>query len=525
MKSKTNLMIFAWILLLTFLSVVPTVFAESTSYPQKVTFLYLNDFHGALEPAEKQPDTQHSKPYTVYGIARLAAQVKEIKEDNSKKHSETIFVSSGDFLQGTLLSNHFEGAMEVELFSRIGLTYYSLGNHELDFGADALKKMIDTMSAKNIPCVTSNLYINETPAGKPVIKDMNGVKIGLAGLVAQEDFSLDKPVVDPAFLKGIRVEPEYETAQKTVDNLKKSGVNFIVFLTHIGVELDKKLAKKVKGIDLIIGAHSHTAIETYEQVNQTYIVQAGCDCQYLGKIDITFVDSDSFKVDNARLIPLDEKITPDPEVNDFIEAKKAEMDGIFGQTIAVNNCFLDGEKNSIRYKETNLGDFVTDVLREYFHADIAVYNSGGIRHSIDKGKVTYAHIHQSVPFSTNQTMSVKVYGRELKEMLQWNAKQFGEGGFLQVSGLSFDVVPGKEVKNILVNRKLLEEDKLYTLVTNSFIVKGGDGYAMLAKIPEDRLCCQTNPTQIVIDYIKAHYGDMDTPISYCQPANRIGIMK
>jgi len=525
MKSGYNRIIFVWMLLFTFLSTVTTVLAETVTYPQRVTFLYLNDFHGALEPIEKQADKQHGQPYTTYGIARMATKVKEIKEDNSRNHRETFFVYSGDFLQGTLLSNHFQGAMEAELFSRIGLSYYSIGNHELDFGTDVLKKMVDTMKGKNIPCVTANLYINETPIGEPVIKEINGVKIGIVGLVAQEHFSMEKPVVDPTFLKGVRVEPEYKVAQDLINSLKKSGIDFIVFLTHIGIKRDRELAKKIKGINLIMGAHSHTAIETYEKVNQTYIVQAGCDCQYLGKIDITFTGSNSFKVDNTRLIELDEKIIPDQAVTDFIEAKKAEMDGFFQQVIAVNECFLDGEKNSIRHQETNLGDLVTDVLREHFHADIAVYNSGGIRHSIDKGKVTYAHIHQTIPFPTNQTIILKIYGKELKEMLKWNAKQVGEGGFLQVSGLSFDIVPGKEVKNIRVNRKLLEEDRLYTLVTNSFIAKGGDGFGMLAKIPENRRCCEANPALIVIDYIKAHYGDMDTLISYCQPASRIEIAK
>ena len=529
MKQKFNRIfaIYFFFLTISIFWIAPISRAESLqkSYPQKVTFLYFNDFHGALEPIEKKANKQNSKPYTVFGIARMATKVKEVRKVNSQNKVETILVTSGDFLQGTLLSNHFKGDLEVELFSKMGLSYYSIGNHELDFGTDVLKKMIDTFNARGTPCVTSNLYIDGTPVGKPAIKEINGVKIGIAGLVAKEDFSLEKPIVDPTLLKDINVESEYEIAQKIAKDLKKDGVDFIVFLTHIGIDRDRELARAVKGINLIVGAHSHTPIKKYELVNKTYIVQAGCECQYLGSIDITITGSDSFKVENARLFLLDNKTALDQEVNKFVQSKKGELDKKLSRTIAISDCFLDGKRHSIRYQETNLGNFVTDVLRDYFHTDIAIYNSGGIRHSIDKGNITYAHVHQSLTFPFNQTVIFKIYGKELKELLQWNAKQFGSGGFLQVSGLSFDLSPGKEAKEIKINRKLVEEDKLYTLVTNSFIAKGGDGYIVLAKIPQDRQNVETNPTLIVIDYIKSHYGDLNIPISYCQSGKRIKIIK
>ena len=105
--------------------------------------------------------------------------------------------------------------------------------------------------------------------------------MGVAGLISALDFSLKMPKVDPAFLKEGHVEDEIKKAKEIVSDFKRQGVDLVVLVTHLGLETDKKLAKEVEGIDIIIGGDSHTAIKGCEIVknkkNKTCIVQAGAE--------------------------------------------------------------------------------------------------------------------------------------------------------------------------------------------------------------------------------------------------------
>ena len=492
---------------------------------QKFAFLYFNDFHGALEPRTKKKKVNGKKvKYEVNGIARMATMVKKLRAANRQYNIPTYLVNAGDFIQGSLLSNSSKGAIEAEVFNRMGLSFYTMGNHELDFGQDNLLNLRRLIKA---PCVTANYKIRNKPVGKVLIKKVNGIKMGVAGLVASQDFSLAMPKVDPIFLKNSSVEDEFKKAKEIVSYFKKKGVDLVVFVNHLGLENDKKLAKEVEGIDIIIGGDSHTAIEGCEMVknknNKTCIVQAGAEGQYLGHLEVTLWEGKLSSFD-AKLIPLDETVTPDPGISRYIQSKKSELKRQYGKIIAQNDCSLEGTKHTIREQETNLGDFVTDILKDHFRVDVAIYNSGGIRASLAKGPVTIGDIMAALPFPTNRTHLLKLTGKELMTVLNYNATQVGKGGFLQVSGISFILDPNIGVQQVEIDGMPLDPDQMYTVVTNSYVATGGDGYKMLEKVPEDRREYESNPTPIVINYIEKHYG-ANKHISYCGSKGRITLVE
>jgi len=491
----------------------------------KMAFLYFNDFHGALEPVVRTKVGQNGKQSEIYGIARMARVVNRIRATNQRHNIPTYLVNAGDFLQGPLLSNASKGNIEVEIFNIMELSFYTIGIHELDFGPDNLLKLTGAIKAPN---VTANYQIKNKPVGEPRIFEINGIKMGVAGLIAAQDFSLQMPQVDPAFLKEGGAEDEFKKAAEIVSEFKSKGVDLVVFVTHFGLEADKKLAKEVEGIDIIIGGDSHTAMEGCEIVknkkNKTCIVQAGAEGQYLGHLKVTLWKGQPGSF-HAELTELDEKVTPEPKIARHIQFKRNELKQRYGMTIAYNDCFLEGTKATIRREETNLGDFITDILKDYFSANIAIYNSGGIRASLPEGKVTIGDVMGVLPFPTNQTHILELNGKELLEVLNYNATQVGKGGFLQVSGISFKLSPNTGAHNVEVKGKPVEPDKIYTVVTNSFVATGGDGYDMLDKVSDDRRDYDANPTPILIDYIKEHYGDVGKHISYCQSQDRITIVE
>ena len=494
---------------------------------QKMVFLYFNDFHGALEPTVKKKVGEDGKKqkYEVYGIARMAAVVKRERAANKRDNIPTYLVNAGDFIQGSLLSNSSKGAIEAEIFNKMDLSFYTMGNHELDFGPDNLLSLIRSIKA---PSVTANYKIRNQQVGESRILEVKGIKMGVAGLISALDFSLEMPKVDPAFLKEGHVEDEIKKAKKIVSDFKRQGVDLVVLVTHLGLETDKKLAKEVEGIDIIIGGDSHTAIKKCEFVknkkNKTCIVQAGAEGQYLGHLKVTLWEGKPSNF-RAKLIALDEKVTPDPEINQYIQLKKSELERQYGKIIATSDCFMEGTKATIRHEETNLGDFVTDILKDYFRTDIAIYNSGAIRASLPKGEVTIGNVMGVLPFPTNRTHRLELNGKELQKVLDYNATQVGKGGFLQVSGISFILEPNLGAHQVEIDGMPLDPEGMYTVVTNSYIATGGDGYDVLAKVPDNRRGYEPNPTPIVIDYIKKHYGDAGKHISYCQSQDRITIVE
>ena len=152
----------------------------------------------------------------------------------------------------------------------------------------------------------------------------------------------------------------------------------------------------------------------------------------------------------------------------------------------------NGEREFVRTSETNLGNLVADVIREAVGSDIAVTNGGGIRASINPGDITVADIYNVLPFD-NSLVVVEMLGMDIIEALEHSVRLVPEqnGGFLQVSGLTFEVdpraQPGGRVINVRVNGERISPSKTYTVATNDFLAAGGDGYEtfMNAKLVAD----------------------------------------
>jgi 2',3'-cyclic-nucleotide 2'-phosphodiesterase (5'-nucleotidase family) len=487
-------------------------FSKSPHSSTQITFLYFNDFHGALEPI-KEKEKEGDQEVEKYGIARMATEVKRIQAENKVANIPTFFVTSGDLLQGTVLSNFSKGQIEADYLNKLGLSYYTIGNHELDFGPDPLSSLLVHLKAQ---CVTANYYIGTMCKPVPVI--LNNLKMGIAGLVAKEDFLGKNAKVAREYLKDVQIEDEVTSAKQLVADFKSQGITLIVLLSHLGIDRDKTLASEVSGIDVIIGGDSHTAIEGYQKSGNTCIVQAGEKGKYLGRLDLELDNHGRPTSVNAKLLKLDQQITPDPEIAADLQAKKKELEeGEFGKRIADSECKLDGERGHVRGRETNLGNLLCDVLKETYQTDIAVFNGGGIRDSIVQGPVTTGAIFKAFPF-TNTVQVLEISGQTLLEMLQHSFAQRGQGGFLQVAGLRFVLEKNVGVKDVIVNDKPLDLKDTYKVVTSSFVADGGDGYTMLANLSNRQEHGYSLVSETILKHLINHYGKEKKAISspYCE---------
>jgi 2',3'-cyclic-nucleotide 2'-phosphodiesterase (5'-nucleotidase family) len=426
----------------------------------EIRILHFNDFHGFAQPYKPFGENDLRG-----GIDFLAGRVNELS-----KEKPTLLLAAGDFIQGNNWANFSKGKSSIELMNLMKVDALVIGNHEFDFGQETLKERI---AEAKFPVLGAN--VEGFPALKPyAIKEVGGIKVGIIGVITVET----PQTTHPRNVIGLTFTAPETAVAKYVEQLR-SKVNLIVVLSHLGYEADKALAQNVKGIDLIVGGHSHTKLEKGEQIGRTLIVQAWEHAKALGVVDLIIQDNQVSASQSRLDFILPASGTKDETVAALVGQYAKQVDATLSEKIG--EALVDMDSANIRKKETNLGDLIADILRQTAGADLAITNSGGIRTSIAKGPLKVSDVYNVVPFD-NYILSIKLTGKQIKEALEngVSAVEEGKGKFPQVSGFSFAYAPaapkGERVKEITVAGAPLNPDKQYTVATIDFMAAGGDGY-------------------------------------------------
>lgn len=440
--------------------------AEATT---KISIVHTNDTHGRLLDSDEYGAS--------WGFAKIATLVKQVKAENPN----TLVLDAGDAFQGMPIINISKGEGLIPVLEAVGYDAMTMGNHEFDFGLAALQNLEAKMT--NIPMVTANIYKQTGGrAFKPyTIKTVAGVKVGIFGLTTPETTYKSHP----DNTKGLTFMDPVKSAKSVVKELETQA-DLIICLSHLGTEGDAtsiKVAEEVDGIDLIIDGHSHTELPFgVIEVNGTMIAQTGEYTKNVGLVELEIADKKIVKK-SAVLLPDSADVKEDETVKAIIEKLDAENAPLFAQVVGETAVELDGLRENVRTKETNLGNLATDALRSMTGADCAVQNGGGIRASIQAGNITKLDMATVFPFGN--TVEVReMTGKALLEALELSVSAYPEasGGFLQVSGITFKFNPEKEagsrVLSVKVNGKDLSLTKKYTVAMNNFTAAGGDGYEM-----------------------------------------------
>ena len=537
MKNKKWL----WSLLTMALGVSLTVLLSSAcqkkpaqaSTETTIAIMTTADLQSCITPYTVDDD---GKQLTVGGLERIASAARKIRS----QVDGALLLSSGDDLIPPLFSI-FHGEPEMRGMSLAGYDIVTPGNHEFDIGAATYK---DALSFATFPVVSANLIVDDQKLRdriRPyIIKNIGQIKVGVFGMMTPDFLKVCSPG------DGTRVDQDIiSVAQKAVDSLLQEKCDLIIALTHIGIELDRQLAKEVDGIDIIVGGHDHEYF--YETHGNTIIVQNGSRGRYLGVLRFTFTDGDEIVNPVWEKILLDSTVGYDPEVRHLIAPYMAEYKDRLGQVIAKSSVDLDARKDVVRRNESNLGNFIADSWLAWFtHADIALVNSGAIRGDkvYPAGPITYLTVNEIIPFR-NEVVSVEMNGADLKQLLEISASALrvqgdecpdngraGSGGFFQMAGLkitidlskpSFCAVylqrgisklinPGSRIikAEVYLNGSWtpLDSSATYTVIVNEWTASGGDGYYILLEkdIPKENTSMFSN--DILAGYIKRH-----TPIS------------
>lgn len=465
----------------------------------KLTILHWNDFHSQNIPMKlsKKNDDGSRITYDCGGAAYMKAYVDIYKAESK----ETLVLHAGDDFQGTPISSITKGLSQIELLNFLLPDVMTIGNHEFDYGADNLRKILPLLK---FPIISANIFDKskgETFLPQYEIVQRGALKIGVIGLAPDDlaRLTMRENVKDLDVLDAKKV-----TTQLVNELRKKHDVNMIVVLSHCGVESDVSLAKAVQGIDVIIGGHSHTPLMHPKRENGVIICQAGAKGRYLGKLDLTF-DLEKGKMissDGNLIETVNEGITPDSVVAAKVAELEKQVDASMNETIGTLT--VDWIRSG--KKESNVGNWQADVIRDFAKTDIAFQNSGGIRKNLVAGPITMRDMWEMAPFG-NEFTKFSVTGEQLQSMLEWQASS-AKGELCQVSGLKYIMDKSKPAKSRIgileVNGQRFDANNTYSISTNNY-VSGHlhDVFGLPEKeITVERVLPVHVDRDVFIDYIK-----------------------
>jgi 2',3'-cyclic-nucleotide 2'-phosphodiesterase (5'-nucleotidase family) len=481
-----------------------------------LTILFTHDLHSSF--AGSREATSGGGMVRTGGYARLYTAIAQQRAQNP---AATLLVDGGDVAMGTffqtLFTSHFA---EMQLMHKMGYEAVATGNHDFDFGVEALEQAIRAAAAadslQTCAMVVSNLKgIAGVQACKIVEKA--GFRIGIFGLLGAEAYS--QSLID----KTLLYENTETAATRMVAYLRDSAkADVVLCLSHSGTHKipkyseDEQLARKVQGIDVIISGHSHSLLPEPLTAGQTVIVSAGAFGKYLGclklarhgdrphcvsytlvKIDSAYAENVEIAAEIMRYKRIVERQYLDAENLGFDEPVADVAASVFANSdsVALGCLIADAYRHAVQEAENR-------------HVDVAVAPLGSVRENLYEGRVTTEEIFGILPLGVGADgtpgfplVKVYLYGHELRDLCETDASlsHILPDAQLFFSGIRYTYYAGSLFCNKVKKVETLdssgiytipEEDKLYSVTSDLYtaqlisIVKANT-FGILSIVPKN----------------------------------------
>ncbi len=447
----------------------------------ELTLLYTNDFHSAFDPIPA---------YWLEGSPRLggAAHLAALIERERAAAKTSFLLDSGDMFTGTM-SLLTQGEALMEMMTVMGYDAMGVGNHEFDYGWEVFERQITRVP---FPILCCNVRYKGAcvPFCRPyTILERDGVRLGVVGVMgwrAARFTIMPSKVAELAF-----TDPVEETAA-CVEALRPA-VDVVVVLAHQGLPgpmqtdaendpsvqrpLDEDLAfcGQVPGIDVYIAAHSHRGIETpiVHPETGTLLVQTYGYGTRLGVLRLQVRDRKVVGHRGELLKVWSDELPAHAAVASRVAHYRQVVAPQIGPELGRATRRFIRKYN----RESPLGGFVADVMRERVACEVGITNAGGLRADLPEGGLHRGHVLDALPF-LNSVVALELSGRDLRAVVEQGVSL--SAGMVQVSGLRavYDLArpAGSRVVDLRVGDQPLGEDRLYRVATNSFLAEGGDRY-------------------------------------------------
>ncbi|MGB2906257.1 MAG: bifunctional UDP-sugar hydrolase/5'-nucleotidase [Candidatus Aminicenantaceae bacterium] len=409
-----------------------------------LVILHVNDTHGHLYPHDFE------KQWNVGGAARMATLIKGIRKDNPGR---TLVLHAGDvFSRGGPLTVFSGGLVDMLALDAMGIDVMVPGNGEFYTGIDTL---MQNAAAVDFPIILANVFFKDTGERlfpPYVIKEIAGLKVGILGL----GFFYEN---HPASWHLSKEHPEVEALKHLPDLLRKTDL--VIALTHLGKDVDRQLASRVAGIDVIVGGHSHDYIEKPVKLpgpggTEVLYAQAGIFGTHVGRLDLHLKEGSdgSYRLvrSEGRLCPVTAEFPDDPEVAVLLE-KHAEP---LKEVLCISRISLDFPSEG----PCPMGDFIAEAMFVNFPADAALFYRDAVHSGIVPGPVTVEDVCR-IHRWRSRIVRMSLTGEQLVKVLT--------GPKVLAHGLSFQRVEGS-VSGLRIGDLAVDLQKSYDIVADEALV-------------------------------------------------------
>ncbi|KAF9977330.1 hypothetical protein BGZ73_006371 [Actinomortierella ambigua] len=435
-----------------------------------LTVIHTNDVHSRLDPVNLQgvacSEDDITSGHCYGGSARHKTVIDRLR--GNAQHS--LLLDGGDQFQGTLFYTYYKGNVTAEVMNALDYDVVTIGNHEWDDGPANLARYWPKLK---MPVICANIDFSKNPELGKLVKPYHifeDLKIGVIGYITNttSDISNAGPTIS--------VTDPIAAVQKYIDELQAKGIQRILAVSHNGYGPDMELAAKTRGLDLIVGGHSHsylgdpsnplsegpypTVIKNLDGEN-TLIVQAYCWGRYIGHLDVVFNPEGKIVSWAGQPVLVTYDTPPNQKLQTMVSSWRKEFEE-WGKTV-LGEATADFDVQGCREGECTMGNFVADAMlthaRERLQgqsdasmdreiAETVIYdasdneaadeedalamesfaeskprveaafiNSGGIRAALSKGNITIEDIMTASPFG-NGLVVINMKGKELLDTIE-----------------------------------------------------------------------------------------------------------
>ena len=414
------------------------------------------------------------------------ARVETVHQDLLKENKNTLLVLAGDFLNPSLLGTikvdgeRVRGKQMVEVLNAMNTDLVAFGNHEFDVSKNDLQKRLNE---SNFPWISANVKLKTKEKSIPFYKEKEGKQIPLEETFIKEFSDEDGTKIKVGFISVcIPSNPKefveygnmFVKARASYAAIKDS-VDVVFGLTHVKLTNDKRIAKLIPNLPLIMGGHEHT--NSYDKVGEVLIAKADANAKTAYIHRVSFDKKTKKAIVRSELKEINSSIKADEKVGAIVDkwqtiltSKIKDIIKNPNEVIYTAKIPLDGRDTPIRSVQTNLGEIITKSMSFSFDdsVDCALVNGGSIRIDDQLSEdINAVDIFRVLPYG-GAILKVKIKGRLLKRVLDYGFLAAGTGAYLQRFNAE------KVNDKWMLKNKELNSNKIYTVAFSDYLLKGFD---------------------------------------------------
>ena len=410
--------------------------AVSTAMAQEVNIKILgtSDIHGRVVPWSYGADVEDKSG----SYAQIATYVKDVRKNNKN----VVLVDVGDAIQDNQVDvfakdkKYYKDHPIPKVLNEMKYDVFVLGNHEFNFGMEALDEILKDIKAKKL---TANFYYKKNDKryiDATTIIEKDGVKLGIIGLSTPMSAKFEE---DTGNLKDMKFTSPTEEARTQVEKLKAKGVDAIIVIAHMGIENENKIPdtgmrdviNAVDGIDVVIAGHMHKDVPS-ETIKNTLITEPHRYGTVVSEVDLTFDINDKKEV---KLVKKESKTVPVKELE--ADKKIVEIYKPYHEKLReLNNVVIGQTENEMVPQETKhgvsaafsrdtgLSSFINDVEQHYSGADVVTFSFDHQKARMNKGDIKKKDIIFNYRYAGGDVTVYELTGKQLKEYMEWSANYF-----------------------------------------------------------------------------------------------------